>query len=282
VRNMETLPEFIGILIKNWSDGACAVNENSYLDDDGLLHCNVCKEPKQTYRNGVLIGRQCKCIRDEHQKIEEKRKKEEAERKIRMLHDASLMTGILADASFDKCKRTQNNKRNIEICKRYVEKFDQMLQTNQGLLFYGNVGTGKSYAAACIANALIDKGYTVVMTSIVRLLSLGDDEELDRLLYRMMNCSLVILDDLGAERNTDYALEKVYYVIETRHRTGKPMIVTTNLMLEEMRQIQDERYVRTYDRVLDTCYPMNWTGPSWRKVQAKERFDRFEDLLGIK
>lgn len=279
---MNSIGEIIEVLMNSYTAGYCAASEKDYKGDDGLLHCHVCNEPKQRYHNGILIGRQCKCVRDAIQERTKQREKEAAAQRMAALRSASLMNGILADARFDKCTITQSNERNLGICKKYVENFDQMLKTNRGLLFYGNVGTGKSYAAACIANALIDKGYSVMMTSIVRLLSMPQDEEFDLLLRRMMSCSLVILDDLGAERDTGYALEKVYYVIESRHRTGKPLIVTTNLLLDDMRQIQDDRYGRTYDRVLDACYPMQWTGPSWRKVNAQSKFDDFEEMLGIK
>ncbi len=274
--------DIIKILTDSFNAGYCVPNEGDYRADDGLLHCGVCKEPKQRYYNGYLIGRQCKCVRQEVEKQIEERKKAEVQARLRLLRSASLMTGVLTEASFDKCSITSNNQKNLDICKRYVEKFEQMKRENRGLLFWGNVGTGKSYAAACSANALIEQGHSVVMTSMVRRLSLPQSEDFDRMIQRMLNCELVILDDLGAERDTGYALEKVYYVIESRYRSGKPMIVTTNLSLDDMRQIQDERYARTYDRVLDACYPMQWTGPSWRKVQAKKKFDDFEKTLGIK
>ena len=279
---MECVESIINVLIDGYSAGFCRRNVGDYVADDGLLHCGKCKEAKQRYYNGRLIGRQCKCVRDAvNAKIKEI-EKEKAKEKIAALKKASLMTGILADARFNKCKRTKFNERNLDICKRYVEKFDELKKANQGLLFWGAVGTGKSYAAACIANELIDKGHSVVMTSLVRLIDMSQDDNFDVILRRMLNCDLVILDDFGAERDTSFALEKAYYVIESRHRQGKPMIVTTNLLLEDMRNVDDERYARTYDRVLDVCYPMQWTGPSWRKVQAKDKFAGFEETLGLK
>ena len=279
---MESIDKIIDALIENYNNSFCKINEGDYIGDDGLMRCIVCGEAKQRKHNGRLIGRQCRCVREEVEKKLEQRRKAEAENRIYAFRNASLMNGILTEARFDKCLITANNERNLNICKKYVEKFEQMKEINQGLLLWGPVGTGKSYAAACIANELIDRAHTVVMTSIVRLLSLAEDDEFDMLMHRMTDCELMILDDLGAERGTDYALEKVYYIIESRHRAGKPMIITTNLTLTDMRQIEDERYTRTYDRVLDNCYPMQWTGPSWRKVQAKDKFKNFENMLGIK
>lgn len=74
--------------------------------------------------------------------------------RIRTLKKASLMDEKFSYATFEHFKPTKYNERNLKLCLRYAEKFDLMLEKNQGLLFWGDVGTGKSYAAACIANHL--------------------------------------------------------------------------------------------------------------------------------
>lgn len=93
------------------------------------------------------------------------------------------------------------------------------------------------------------------------------------------SASLLIIDDLGAERNTDYALEKVYNVIDSRIRTDKPMILTTNLELSEMLQTTDIRYRRVYDRIFETCYPVEMPGKSFRQIEAAQRFNDMKELL---
>lgn len=95
----------------------------------------------------------------------------------------------------------------------------------------------------------------------------------------MNSASLVILDDLGAERNTDYALEIVYNVIDSRYRSRKPMIITTNLTLSEMQNPPDIRYSRIYDRIFEVCYPVEFTGKSLRMKEAASRFDDMKSLL---
>src|SRR5699024_905088 len=128
------------------------------------------------------------------------------------------------------------NRKAFQIAKAYVRDFRTMVndghpktgEKNIGLVFYGKVGTGKSYTAACIANALIDEKVSVIMTSFVKILQdiQGCEDEAEYI--NILNgCSLLIIDDLGAERNTDYALEKVYNVIDGRARADKPMILTT-------------------------------------------------------
>ena len=99
------------------------------------------------------------------------------------------------------------------------------------------------------------------------------------IIARMNSARLVILDDLGAERNTDYALEKIYNIIDSRYRRKLPMLLTTNLTIDEMKDEEDRRYSRVYDRIFETCYSMQFTGPSWRKKEARRRFTEMEKLF---
>lgn len=191
------------------------------------------------------------------------------------------MDAQFAISTFDNFQQTKFNGRNLELCQRYAKKFDAMLEKNQGLLFWGQVGTGKSFAAACIANYLLDHKIPVMMTSFVKLLEAvqhGKENESD-IIRRLNRAKLVIFDDLGAERSTDYAIERVYNIIDSRYRARLPMILTTNLTIDEMKGEVDIRYTRIYDRVFETCYPMQFTGPSFRKKEASRRFTEMEKLL---
>ncbi len=120
------------------------------------------------------------------------------------------------------------------------------------------------------------------MTSLVKLLELiqGGDERESDILMRLNHARLVIFDDLGAERSTDYALEKIYNIIDSRYRRKRPMILTTNLTIEEMKEEIDRRYSRIYDRIFEICHPMQFVGQSWRKKMASQRFQEMERLLG--
>ena len=101
----------------------------------------------------------------------------------------------------------------------------------------------------------------------------------DKLITQLNRAKLLIIDDLGAERGTDFALEKVYNIVDSRYRAKKPVILTTNLTLKEMKEATDIRYSRIYDRIFEVCYPMQFTGVSWRKVEAARRFDEMKNLL---
>ena len=265
------------------------VKECDYYDENGLLVCGVCKEMRQEVapwkvgEGTVMLKRMrmCKCDRDiAEQKKREEQMKADMER-IAQLRELSLMDAKFKDAVFEKFKSNKENERNLKLCKRYATAFDKMQEKAQGLLMWGDVGTGKSFAAACIANYLLDHKVPVVMTSFVKILEIIDkdrDEE-SAIISRLGRAKLVIFDDLGAERSTDYAIEKVYNIIDSRYRSGLPMILTTNLTLDAMQNETDIRYKRIFDRIFETCYPMQFTGVSWRMKSAYQRFAAMESLL---
>lgn len=269
-------------------------NPGDYEDEEGLLVCGVCGEQRQKFidfaapteddpnhTKKLKVATMCRCEREVEERRKREKQNEEDMERIRKLKKASLMDEKLSGATFRNFKPTKYNARNLKLCQRYAEKFDLMLEKNQGLLFWGDVGTGKSFVAACIANYLLERKIPVIMTSFVKLLEViqASREEEPAILNRLGYAKLVIFDDLGAERGTDYALEKVYNIIDSRYRKSLPMILTTNLTIEEMKRDMDIRYSRIYDRIFEICYPMQFTGPSWRKTEASRRFDEMKKLL---
>lgn len=252
---------------------------------DGILFCGKChtnKEKKiQLAGECVTVRCICKCESEERERIQKQKEYEEEMRRIEKLRVASLMDAKLESATLKTFTRKEDNQKLYTIVKNYVENFDTFYKSNRGLLFWGTVGTGKSYAAACIANELLNRRIPVVMTSFVKVLQVIQDntENETEFVNRLCAARLLIIDDLGTERNTDYALEKVYNVIDSRYRTGKPLILTTNLNLQDMQMTQDIRYQRIYDRIFEMCHPVMVNGTSWRINQAKERFNETKRLL---
>ncbi len=84
----------------------------------------------------------------------------------------------------------------------------------------------------------------------------------------MDDCSLLVIDDLGVERSTEYAMEKMFTVIDSRYRSRKPLIVTTNLKLEEIKNPPDLTHARIYDRILERCAPVLFSGKNFREEGA--------------
>ena len=96
---------------------------------------------------------------------------------------------------------------------------------------------------------------------------------------RLCRFPLLILDDFGMERGTEYGLEQVYNVIDSRYRSRKPLIVTTNLSLAELQNPQDTAHARIYDRVLEMCLPILFTGENFRKETAGAKMNGLKELL---
>lgn len=252
---------------------------------DGVLVCGKChtnKEKKIQFAGECVTVRCiCKCESEERERIQKQKDYEEEMRRIERLKVASLMDAKLKSATLKTFTQKEDNQKLYTIVKNYVDNFETFYKSNRGLLFWGTVGTGKSYAAACIANELLNRKTPVVMTSFVKVLQVIQDntENETEFVNRLCAARLLIIDDLGTERNTDYALEKVYNVIDSRYRTGKPLILTTNLNLQDMQMTQDIRYQRIYDRIFEMCHPVMVNGTSWRINQAKERFNETKRLL---
>ena len=164
----------------------------------------------------------------------------------------------------------------------YADNFDKMLLDNIGYLLWGSVGTGKSFFAACIANALMEKEIPVRMTNFAAVLNdlSGSFEGRNQYIARLCRYPLLILDDFGMERGTDYGLEQVYNVIDSRYRSGKPLIVTTNLSLDELQHPQDTPHARIYDRLLEMCAPILFTGTNFRRQTAQSKLDKLKALMG--
>jgi len=163
----------------------------------------------------------------------------------------------------------------------YVEHWEDMKAGNIGYLLWGSVGTGKSYLAGCIANALMEKEISVKMTNFAIIL--GDlaatFEGRNEYISNLCRYPLLILDDFGMERGTEYGLEQVYNVIDSRYRSGKPLIVTTNLTLTELQNPQDTPHARIYDRLLEMCAPVCFSGENFRRESAQNKLNRLKQLM---
>ena len=267
-----------------------------YYDSEGFLVCGKCHtrrqvevnmpdlkavpfDPKKKVRVKMPVS--CRCRAERRYQEEQMLQQDKDMRAMEALKRQSLMDERLWDVSFDSFRKTNDNAYNLKLCLRYANHFDEMLAKNQGLLFYGGVGTGKTFAAACIANHLLNQRIPVIMTSFVKLLESmqGFSEDDSALIARLNRAKLLIIDDLGAERSTDYALEKVYDIVDSRYRAKLPIILTTNLSMTELKESTDIRYTRIYDRIFEMCYPMQFKGQSWRKVEAARRFDAMKNFL---
>ena len=263
-----------------------SVEPQDYVAEDGLLYCGSCKTPKEAFfPNGKkLFGRdrhpaECRC----RQATREKQEKEERARlhyeKVQRLKLQGFTDWAMQHWTFAN-DHGQNPQ--MQLAQRYVAHWPEMREKNVGLLLWGDVGTGKSFFAGCVANALLDKGVPVLMTNFAKILnSLTGIYPQDRneFINSLNQYSLLIIDDLGVERNSEFALEQVFHVIDSRYRSMKPMIITTNLTLEELKHPEDLAHSRIYDRILERCVPLKINNQNIRELNAVANMSEARKLL---
>ena len=252
-----------------------------YTGEDGLLYCGKCNTPKQfPAMNGILFPRPCQCR-------QERRQREEAEREARR-HDQAvyeLKRKGFTDSAMRSWKFSKDHGRSPQMkhAHFYVDHWEQMKADNIGYLLWGDVGTGKSYFAACIANALMEQEIPVRMTNFAVVLNdlASSFEGRNEYIAQLCRSPLLIIDDFGMERGTDYGLEQVYHVIDSRYRSGRPLIVTTNLTLNELQNPRDTAHARIYDRLLYMCAPIRFTGENFRKQSAQDKLARLRNMMNL-
>lgn len=249
-----------------------------YIGENGFLMCGKCHTRKECVfkLSGRMVPCMCECRKREWAEKEEAKKREQERDRIRELLSMSLIDELFYRSTFDSfiIRNEKDAKFKNRLCK-YADRFEEMYEMNKGLLLYGPPGTGKTFGAYCIANQLINQGVSVFITSVVKLAT-GFGDELQRTLGIMRNARLLILDDLGAERNTEARAEQVFDVIDSRINSCKPMIITSNITKFKD---DDIRRQRVYDRLSKVCIPMFVDGESRRLEDAKANHDRLMAML---
>lgn len=129
--------------------------------------------------------------------------------------------------------------------------------------------------------ALMEQEVAVCMTNFARIMNELNNafSWRNEVVDRLCGYPLLIIDDFGMERGTEYALEQIYNIIDSRYRSRKPLIVTTNLTLTELKNPQDTAHARIYDRLLELCTPIACTGPSMRKDIGQAKLNLLKTLL---
>ena len=260
------------------------LREDEYVESDGLVYCSKCRTPRQ--KRIAVMGRTieprclCKCQQAEQEKRERERKQQAFLDMVAKNRSIGLPDPGLRKHTFEN--DLGYNPKQIAMAKRYVQHWEEFRKDSTGLLLWGNVGSGKSFIAGCIANALLDKGVPVIMTNFARLLNkLTDMYAGDRNAYidSFNRYQLMIIDDLGIERNSEFAREQVFSVIDSRYRSQLPMIVTTNLTVDELMDPADLARGRIYSRVLERCLPIRVSDQNIRDLNQAAVFDRATQLL---
>lgn len=258
------------------------ISENlteDYHDEEGYLCCGKCHTRKEReiilpFLDGTgqsyhrRVGVLCKCQEERCDQEEKEMAMREHQQAVKRLQSVCFKSQAKTKQTFEAATRIPEEI--LEKAHSYVDNWQEMKRENTGLLFWGDVGTGKSFTAACIANALMEQEVSVLMRNMGDFMS-GDFEEREVLCRSIASYGLVILDDLGMERGTEYGLETAFRVIDARCESGKPTIITTNLSLQDLKNPKDLMHQRIYDRVLEMCTPICFSGESLREEIHKNK-----------
>ena len=227
-------------------EAANAAPDDYINSADGLKYCGKCHTPKEAFYPADLQAQgftkhpvMCKCVAERREREEAERREYERMSYMTMLRSEAFRDMPAAGWRFESAAVTTPQ---LAKARGYAQNWDEFKKAGIGLLLFGNVGTGKSYAAGCIANALIDRLESVLfvgMSDVVNRMQGNFGSDRDNYMKSLMRPDLLILDDLGAERNTSFGKERVFDVVDKRLLTGKPMIVTTNIPLDETYAIGD-------------------------------------------
>lgn len=156
----------------------------------------------------------------------------------------------------------------LEYCKQYALNFEPI--DYPSLFMYGETGLGKTHLSLAIAGEVIEKGYTVVYGSTQNLLSMLEKEKFGRSEYadgttedKLINCDLLILDDLGAEFSTQFTVAAIYNIINSRMANGKPTIINSNVALNELEKMYTSRIT---SRIIGTYETLKFVGKDMRQI----------------
>jgi DNA replication protein DnaC len=191
-------------------------------------------------------------------------------RRARSFGVSSVIPRKYRGVSFDRAPVPDLNPTVVREVRRFAADIDRRLAEGRGLWFMGDVGTGKTTLAMLVSKAALDAGRTVAIYSVPRLLAEirssydadpGERSYMD-LVRRLAGVDLLHLEDLGAEKRTDWVLEQLYSLVNERYEEERSIVVTTNLALDELeRQIG----ARTVSRLVEICGdPLPLFGPDRR------------------
>ena len=269
---------------------------------DGIRICEICGEPQG--KEIILLGKvhivpvMCKCKKEESEKNRIRADATEKQTRLQQVFNNSLMTKEFKELTFKNWNHAVGNEKMFSLAMKYVNNFKQMRDKNLGLLIHGEPGNGKTFLSACIANELLTQMIPVVCISSIGLLdrikrnfSKWGDSGTEQILNCLDNADLVIIDDLGTENNTSWSRAMMYQIIDTRYRKKKPLIITTNLTIDELKKRYDQVYRdnnresydkngRTFDRLVnEMCTPIENTMASIRVKIGIDKTKTLKELL---
>lgn len=239
--------------LKLQEDKRRLLRENGY-DENALavkFTCDACKD------TGFIGSRRCKCHKELLKSIE---RSDLA--KIAPIEDCTFDS--FETKYYPDIERAERIKAN---CVKYATQFTTK---SKNIIFYGGTGLGKTHLSLAIANAVINRGYSVVYGTAQNLLNDLQNENFgryDNIRYyekAVMNCDLLIIDDLGTEFKNSYTTAELYNIINSRILSRLPTIISTNFTQNELEDKYDQRIT---SRIVGEYSPLTLMGNDIRYIK---------------
>lgn len=272
------MSESIGtVMTRIVNTSACSEETEGYTCE----HCNkyiaaiTVDVPQLRIKNKILPT--CECVVErEEAKIREAQNFAK-KREIEKLFSISNLGERFSKSTFESFLDRNGSETAHKIAMQYVKTFKEW--NGESLMIWGDPGNGKTHLAAAIVNELSKKGYIVVFQSVPELLqrirstfNSENKENETQIMRALLECDLLILDDIGAEKTTEWVEEKLFNIIDGRYRKELPTLYTSNLQPKEL---QNQVGKRSYDRMVETSLTVENKAESYRREIAKQRLQRF-------
>lgn len=248
--------------------------------------CPYCNEEVPAIEIEVL-GRKrwvqpiCKCEQDVKKAEVDKLIQAKEENEVRELFSISNIGDKYLNANFENFEIRNGTENAYKIARHYAEHFEEY--GPESIMIWGEPGNGKTHLAAAVHNHLTKQGKVVVFISMPELLNKikasfnEDNKETEaQILKALRICDLLIVDDLGAEKTSEWTQEKLFTIIDMRYKRQKPVMATSNIRPAEL---IDKIGKRVYDRFLELAQPIENKATSYRREIAKQRLSKFDEIL---
>ena len=233
-----------------------------YIGEDGLKHCTVCNEPIEIKIHWPWGDKtescMCKCRTEAYHADMAALKTDETGLQIMRYTDINRrLNPSISDMTFEKDNGSQPK---LSFCREYAKNFEDKLKRGSGLILLGPCGTGKSFGAGCILNSVLNQGYRALMISIEKIAEQAEEA--------------------GFEGKGEY-FDDLMNIPLLREKGMKPLIVTTNIPDEDIKNPRNDGWARIWSRINSRSIPINFSGTDKRSESAAKLRDETRKQIEI-